>query len=178
VNGTIQADSNLYYRRGSSGAIRLVADTISGSGTLSAYLEGRIRLEANTVNGTFFTNPQTAPVLPTIPPTLWPSDIAPTVKIISIDAVSAPLYATAANMDTQADVDITKPANQASTIVLRTRSFPTNGTVKLRAAGKFSSTAILATAVFQSGNETEAIWHATVTFAEGFTALQAIATAP
>lgn len=178
VNGRISVDSSNYYAGvGSSGTIRLIADHLTGTGVLSAYLDGRIRLEANTVTGSFFTNPQTAPVLPTIPPTLWPSDTAPTIKIVSIDGVSAPTYATDANMDVQADVDITKPANQASTIVLRTRNFPTNGTVKVRAAGKYSTTAILsAAATFVGSDQLGDNWQVSVTLPDGFTCLQAIAT--
>jgi plastocyanin len=178
VNGRISADSSNYNSGlGSSGAIRLVADHLTGTGVLSAYIDGRIRLEANTVTGSFFTNPQTAPVLPTVPPTLWPSDTHPTVKIVSIDGVSAPLYATGANMDVQADVDITKAANQPSTIALRTRNFPTNGTVKVRAAGKYSSTAILSpAATFVGTDQLGDNWQVSVTLPEGFTCLQAIAT--
>jgi plastocyanin len=177
VTGTIQSNSASNWAEGSSGAIRVIADTITGSGTISASNDGRIRLEANTVTGSFFTNPQTAPVLPTIPPTLWPSDTHPTVKIVSIDGVSAPTYATDADMDTQADVDITKAANQASTITLRTKNFPTNGNVKVRAAGKYSTTAILSPAATYLGSDAFGDnWQVSVTLPEGFTCLQAIAT--
>lgn len=176
VTGAISANS---LAAGSSGAIRLVADTITGSGTISASNDGRIRLEANTVTGTFFTNPQTAPVLPTVPVTLWPSEDNrfPVVKIVSIDGVSAPVFATGAPMDVQADVDITKPANQASTIRLQTQRFSASGVVKIRAAGKTSSAAILSdAATLISGDENAAVWEVSVTLPEGFTCLQAIAT--
>lgn len=175
VTGGISANS---LGSGSSGAIRLVADSITGTGSISASVGGRIRIEANTVTGTFFSNPQTSPVFPSVPVTLWPSEDNrfPVVKIVSIDGASAPLYATGAPMDVQADVDTTKAANAASTVILRTQRFSISGTVKLRAASKYSSTPILISATFQSGDVNEALWSATVTLPEGYTCLQAIAT--
>lgn len=180
INGSILANGGTPFNSnvGSGGAIRLAANSISGTGSISASPDGRIRLEANTVSGTFLTTPLTSPVFPTIPVTLWPSEDNrfPVVKIVSIDGNPAPVYPTGAPMDVQADVDTTKAVGASSLVVLRTQRFSTSGTVKLRAAGKYSNTAILATAVFQSGTETEALWHATVILPDGFTALQAIAT--
>jgi hypothetical protein len=80
-------------------------------------------------------------------------------------------------MDIQADVDVSKPANQSSIIALRTRNFPTNGTVKVRAAGKTSSTATLsAPATFVGSDPYGENWQVSMILPEGFTCLQAIAT--
>jgi hypothetical protein len=159
---------------GSGGAIRLVANSISGTGTLDVRNDGRIRLEANSVSGNVVTLPQTIAVPPATPPTIWPGNGAPTVKITNVDSSAAPAVPTAP-LDLTADVGVS--TNGATTVTLQTTNFPTNGVVQVRAAPKFG-TATWTTAVFQSGDATSANWTATVTFPTGFTTLQARATVP
>lgn len=162
------------YSGGSGGAIRLVANSISGSGTIDVRNDGRIRLEANNVSGSLVTLPQTIAVAPATPPTIWPGNEAPTVKITNVDSSAAPAVPTAP-LDLAADVGVS--TNGASTVTIQTTNFPTNGNVQVRAAPKFG-TAAWTTAVFQSGDSTSATWTATVTFPTGFTTLQARATVP
>jgi hypothetical protein len=159
---------------GSGGAIRLVANSISGTGTLDVRNDGRIRLEANSVSGNVVTLPQTIAVPPATPPTIWPGNGAPTVKITNVDSSAAPAVPTAP-LDLTADVGVS--TNGATTVTLQTTNFPTTGTVQVRAAPKFGA-ASWTTAVFQSGDATSANWTATVTFPTGFTTLQARATVP
>ncbi len=179
VNGTITAlgGSNNYSGSGygSSGAIRLVADTITGSGTLNANTNGRIRLESNSVSGNLVTLPQTIAVPPATPPVIWPGNDAPTVKVVAVDAVSAPAVPTAP-LDLAADIGIS--TSGATTVTLQTTNFPTTGLVEVRSAPKFGSAAVWTTAVFQSGDASAATWTATVNFPTGFTTLQARATVP
>jgi hypothetical protein len=159
---------------GSGGAIRLVANSISGTGTIDVRNDGRIRLEANSVSGNVVTLPQTIAVPPATPPTIWPGNGAPTVKITNVDSSAAPAVPTAP-LDLTADVGVS--TNGATTVTLQTTNFPTTGTVQVRAAPKFGA-ASWTTAVFQSGDATSANWTATVTFPTGFTTLQARATVP
>ena len=163
-----------YYSASSGGAIRLVANSISGTGTIDVRNDGRIRLEANSVSGNVVTLPQTIAVAPATPPTIWPGNDAPTVKITNVDSSAAPAVPTAP-LDLAADVGVS--TNGASTVTIQTTNFPINGFVQVRAAPKFG-TAAWTTTVFQSGDATSANWTATVTFPTGFTTLQARATVP
>lgn len=163
-----------YYSSSSGGAIRLVANSISGTGTIDTRNDGRIRLEANSVSGNVVTLPQTIAVPPATPPTIWPGNEAPTVKITNVDSSAAPAVPTAP-LDLTADVGVS--TNGASTVTIQTTNFPINGTVQVRAAPKFGNAA-WTTAVFQSGNASSATWTATVTFPTGFTTLQARVTVP
>ncbi|MGV3660690.1 MAG: hypothetical protein ACO1TE_10915 [Prosthecobacter sp.] len=160
---------------GSSGAIRLVAHAITGTGTLNASYDGRIRLEANSVAGSIVPSPQTIAVPPASPPVIWPAATAPTVKVVSVDSVAAPAVPTA-SLDLSADVGIS--TNGATTVTLQTTNFPVDGVVEVRSAAKFAANAAWTTAVFQSGDASLATWTATVTFPTGFTTLQARATVP
>ncbi len=160
---------------GSGGAIRLIANSIAGTGTIDVRNDGRIRLEANSVAGSVVTLPQTIAVPPATPPVIWPGNTAPTVKVLTVDTSAAPAVPTAP-LDLAADVGIS--TNGATTVTLQTTNFPTTGVVQVRSAPKFGAAATWTTAVFQSGDATQANWTATVTFPTGFTTLQARATVP
>jgi hypothetical protein len=172
VTGAVTSTGN---GTGSGGAIRLVANSISGTGVIDVRNDGRIRLEANSVTGSVVTLPQTIAVPPATPPTIWPGNDAPTVKITNVDSTAAPAVPTAA-LDLAADVGIS--TNGASTVTIQTTNFPTTGVVQVRAAPKFGAAAVWVTAVFQNGDNNLANWTATVTFPTGFTTLQARATVP
>jgi hypothetical protein len=178
VNGLISAigvsTNQSGSGQGSGGAIRLVADSVMGSGTLDTRNNGRLRIEANNVSGNIVTYPQTIAVPPATPPTIWPGNEAPTVKITNVDSSAAPAVPTAP-LDLAADVGVS--TNGASTVTIQTTNFPTDGNVQVRAAPKFGAAA-WTTAVFQSGDATSATWTATLTFPTGFTTLQARATVP
>lgn len=180
INGTIGANGAQPYSTGagSAGAVRLVANSITGSGGISTLPDGRIRLESNTISGSIYSTPQTVPVIPSNPVKLWPSDDAPTAQIISVDNGGTPLDPIA-GMDTSADVNISKLVTLDTVVKIRTRNFPTDGTVKLRVASKYSGTASLLTAApdpTANNSLTEATWVVTFKFAEGYSCLQAIAT--
>lgn len=160
---------------GSGGAIRLIANAITGSGTLTANNDGRIRIEANSVSGNVVPSPQTIAVPPANPPVIWPGATAPTVRVVSVDANAAPTYPIG-SLDTAADVGIS--ANASTQVILQTTNFPINGLVQVRSAGKFNTTPVFTTATLQSGDANSALWSATITFATGFTTLQARATVP
>jgi hypothetical protein len=62
-------------------------------------------------------------------------------------------------------------------VILETMNFPISGVVELRTVQKFGPAAWV-TATFLEGAFAEARWVANVTFAPGFTTLQARATVP
>lgn len=181
-----------YDRRGAGGAIRLVADSIIGSGTLDCRggfwekssptdtsfaqggAEGRIRIEANSFADGMTLYPETVAVTPNDPVLLFPPANAPTVKILSVDGINAPSDPTA---PLQSNSDITVQNNGPVTIVVETTNFPLEGVVQVRIGRKFGS-AFWVNATYQSGTIHSATWTVTETFTDGFTALQARATAP
>jgi hypothetical protein len=191
VGGSITANGGSgSYSDGSGGGIRLVANSLGGngsltaltySGSLSASTIGRIRLEANSVTGSLAPLPQTIAVSPVLNPVtntvvLWPSDTAPSVRIISVDTSNVPADPKA-NLDVSADVGVV--VNGTATVTVQTNNFGgVLPTVKVRSAGKFSANAVTTTATFVSGNGTQATWTVSVNFVAGFTTLQAIATVP
>lgn len=178
VNGSITANggTGIAGSNGSSGAIRLVADVVAGTGSVNASTDGRIRLEANSVSGAVVTNPQTIIVVPTTPPTIWQADNAPTAKVTQVDTAPVPLSPTAP-LETNSDVGVS--VNSAVSVTVQTTNFPTNGLVRVRVTPKYTTNVVFATAAYQSGDANSALWTATVTFPVGMhTVLQAIATAP
>lgn len=172
LNGTISANG---ASGASDGAVRIIADSISGTGTIDLRDDGRLRLEANSVSGSLITIPQTIAVAPASPPKLWPDDDAPQCRIIRVDGQNTPLNPTAP-LDLAADIGL--DANAGQVVTIQTNKFPINGTVELRVAGKFNPVATKITATFQAGDENQATWTATVPFASGFTTLQARAFVP
>lgn len=179
INGAITASGGgSNGGDGSGGAIRLVANTIGGTGGVNPGTDGRLRIESNNViSGSLTTTPQTIAVrLPVSgQPILWPdSNTATTAKILSVDSVSAPAQPFAP-LALDADIRIEKAAAAASVVTIRTTNFPTTGSVKLRAAGKFTASAQLINATLVSGTFAQADWTAPVTFASGYTTLQVVA---
>jgi hypothetical protein len=186
IDGAIvsKGGTTKYYGSGSGGAVRIVAIEIAGTGEVFclAYAggdrhpetDGRIRLEAlSTVSG-IRTAPETVIVKPENPPIIWLPDNAPRVRIVSVDAVDAPLDPTAP-LRTSADVAIQNDSKVV--VVLETRNLPLEGDVSVRFAQKWGSAQWLR-AAYTSGDASEATWVVTNTFVKGYTTLQARATAP
>ena len=199
LDGTINSSGgnslvgfNGHLHRGSGGAIRLIADQIDGSGLLDCRggywsMEsdedtsfnqggsvGRIRIETANYSPNVTMYPETVAVAPAIPPQIFPPVNAPTVKILSVDSLTAPADPNAP-LSTSADIAIQNDA--PITVTLETRNFPLEGVVQLRVGSKFGN-AVFLTATYESGNSTVATWTVTHTFTDGFTSLQARATAP
>jgi hypothetical protein len=181
--GTISADGGWGPNTwaGSGGAIRLVADQITGSGRIEAVVmsgnagnPGRIRLEANTASGSLNLNPPAIAVPPT-PLIIWPDTNAPTVKVISVASLAAPADPKAA-MTSNGD-DLTIANTNAVAILLQTSNFPTNGTVKVYIKPRNAAQSILQ-ASFVSGNTNLANWQLTTILPASHTIIQARAVAP
>src|SRR5690606_3066257 len=96
--------------------------------------DGRIRIEANTLATSLTTTPATTRVAPADPPIIWPAANAPKVRVVSVDAVNAPIDPEAPLVAT-ADMVIqnSSPVN----IILETTDFPIEGVVQLTITHKF-----------------------------------------
>jgi hypothetical protein len=110
INGTVESNggsANGYAGNGSGGAIRLIADTVQGTGVVNAigptsnYASnggmGRIRIEGGTVIlQDLGVSPSPSLSQPTDPVIIWPETAAPTLKAVQIeyqDALGATQYA-------------------------------------------------------------------------------------
>ena len=178
--------------RGSGGGIRLVANNVTGDGVLDcrggfwarsgfdddAYGEGgslgRIRVETLDFSPNITMYPETVAVLPGVPVLLFPPANAPSVAIVSIDGIAVSDDPTAS---LKATSDVAIQNNGPVKIVLETKNFPLEGVVQLRVGRKFGE-AFWVTATLLEGTITSATWEVEQTLTDGFSALQARATAP
>ena len=187
VNNYIHANGgSTSYASGSGGGIRLVANQILGAGTIQAlggsYYAvggpGRIRLEsAQPASNQLFLNPSLPPVLPDVPPIIFPAANAPTVTIWSVAGLTPPADPQAP-MTSSGNEDLTLVTTNNVVIQVRTTNFPTNGStvnvyIKPRNAGQTVLTATAPT----SGDTNSAIWSVTNNFSyqinQGHTVIQA-----
>lgn len=184
LNGVISASSAGAYgneRGGSGGAIRLIADSISGSGALGAYGElfGRIRLEANHPNFTGSSFPgngnpdQFSVTVPPDPAVIWAPVSFPTVKIANVGAQAAPADPRASFAFASQDVNL--PSTAPVTITLQATNVPVDGTwdVYVRVV-PLAGNSHNETATLVSGDATSSVWQITnFTPSQGTSALQA-----
>jgi hypothetical protein len=159
---------------GSGGAIKLIADQVTGTGTLNAATTGRVRIEANSLAGSIVSTPSTIRFPPGTSPTLFQSLSSPTVKIVSVDGMPAPADPTAP-LVSAADLSIQK--NTPVTIVLRTENFATAGAVvAVRIANKYGGATTLNATLQGGGTTALSTWTVSTTLSPGFVTLQARAT--
>lgn len=165
---------------GSGGAIRIIANTVTGGGLLNAGPRGtsdrnaggagRVRIEANTF-GTW-GSAQPAASLATVGPVakLWPANTDPSVKIATVNAINAPSDPGPAFQSP--DVNLGNAGTY--TVVIEARNVPTNGTwtVSLRGVPA-QGDAVVYPCTFTSGNQAVSFWSANVPFTNGMQVLQA-----
>lgn len=171
VSGVIDANSG---GSGSGGAVRIIAELVSGNGQLQALPDGRIRIETPALAQTIRTSPETIAVVPPANPILWPADDAPTVRVITVDGQATPEDPSAPVVSTS-DVAIQK--NGTVQVILEAKNFPIQGVAQLRSVQKYGPAAWV-TAAYSTGDFAKSTWIANLTFAPGFTTLQARATVP
>lgn len=177
--GAANTFANVQY--GSGGAIRLIAQNITGNtssaqGVLSnlrAFPDGRIRIEG-TLSNQLVTTPETIGVPPANPPIIWPAANAPKARVVSVDAVNAPVDPRSPLV---AAADVAIQNNNPVNILIETRDFPIEGVVQLAVIPKFAGRSWL-TATRVSGDINVATWKVTTTLPQGFVTLQARATQP
>lgn len=182
--GTIQLGGTLYAKgggglgagEGSGGAIKLIADSVLGAGTLNASTSGRVRIEANSLAATIVSTPSTIAVPPGTTPIIFQSATSPVVKIVSVDGLPSPADPTAP-LVSSADIAIQK--NTPVTVVLKTYNFATAGAVvALRITNKYGGAAGINATLQPGGTSAESTWTVSTTLSPGFVTLQARATAP
>lgn len=183
LNGTVKANSSLSplsIYRASGGAIKIITETLLGTGTIEALGypgvsgNGRIRIEANSISQNILSSPETIAVPPADPPIIWPADNAPSVRIASVSGINSPADPTAPLVN-QADIAIA--TNGAVAVVVETKNFPVSGLVQLRYAYKYGD-AYWVSVPYQGGTFTQATWSVDLTLNGGFSTLQARATVP
>ena len=183
INGQISANGSWtpggycipgYNVHASSGAVRIIADSILGTGSISAVYDGRTRMEANSLSADLQLTPITVAVPPGATPIIWPHESAADVRILSVDSQRAPPDPRA-GLSTATDINIS--LSSSAEILLETKRFPTNGIVAVRISPKYSAGNVI-NASFISGDFSRATWRATATFLNGFAVLQAHAKAP
>jgi hypothetical protein len=134
-----------------------------------------LRVETNALALNLQTYPETIGVPPANPPVIWPATNAPIAKVISVDAVNAPLDPRAP-LVAGADVAI-QNSNQVA-ILIQTQNFPIEGGVQLNITPKFGNRTTLNATRLSGGDITSAIWRVQTTLPQGFVTLQARATQP
>jgi hypothetical protein len=154
---------------------------VSGAGQIRAQEGGgrqenigRIRIETPSLLASLRTAPETVAVTPLANPIIWPADDAPTVRVLSVDGQAAPDDPTAPVVST---ADVAVQNNGTVQVILETKNFPIQGVVQLRTVQKYGPAAWVS-AAYSAGDFARSTWIANVTFAPGFTTLQARATVP
>lgn len=194
INGSIRANGGAgaaYYFSdstggGSGGGIRLVCDTLAGTGTVLALAGsggkhaaaglGRIRVERVTNTATLAPTPDPSVVPLTAGATalLWPPTEAPTVKIVSIGGETAPDDPRASFGTEGADVAL--PEVSTIQVVIETVGVEQASQVQVRLTPRATSSQVIVDAVYTStdpGDPTKFLWTADVPVGNGYAAIQA-----
>jgi len=192
ANGGAGGDG--YACGGSGGAIRLVAETFAGNGTIqtlgglyqSGGLNGgvgRIRIErvVNEFNGIFApTSPSLVNLAPGATPVIWLPTNGPTVQIVSISGVPAPADPRSEFGSVGADVVLPQVTNVTVKILTSYVEWTTNATqtasvITVRATPRSDGNATVAQAVLTrivSEDPPVAEWTANVPVQDGYSAIQ------
>ncbi len=176
----IRARSLNAFTGASGGAIRLVAETVSGtSASMYACYEGnrndsnlwgRIRIEA--VNN--FSNWELRGKVSIVPlvsaPQIWPSDTSPQTKILSIGGLTAPSDPRAQDGDTNADMTLN--TDQPVIVRVQCTNVPiANWKVQLKLVVP-EGDAVLKECTLVEGNDVVSFWEASFTLPPGVSVIQ------
>jgi hypothetical protein len=168
---------------GSGGGIRLIASTLTGTGSVQAIGGtgwaagglGRIRIErvTNTSNLQVNPDPSVVPLQGAATPLIWlPSD-GPTATVVSIGGLSAPADPRASFGTYGPDVSL--PQASTTPVVIATTNAESASTVKVRvtprASGNYTETTATCTAT-NSTNPLVLLWTANVPVNPGYSAVQ------
>lgn len=206
ANGTTVAASQYGVKLsgvGSGGTIRLVAETITGSGLLTAYGQqssasiseycsggplsqnsvggrGRIRLESRiNTTGAIQTVPGASVVDPGPTAQIWPPTNAPTLRIKSIASVDAP-GAPLGNINSGfTDIQVNSGTTNA-TIILESQNLSVDppATIQVRIVPKFGASSFVVATLQPGGTYELATWVANTVLPAELSVLQARALSP
>lgn len=181
VDGTISADGGAGGFRaggGSGGAIRVLARTVLGSGSLRAVGNGNpggglgvIQIDAETVAGTLAVTPAAGASDFRDPPRLWPEASEARVRVAAVGGQALVDATLVGNPNHSPDVEL--PMRGSIDVLIETFNVPVDSVVELRATPLLGE--ILVTpASFTEGNFARATWTTQVEFREGATSLHAV----
>jgi len=164
---------------GSGGAVRLVSEKLSGSGTIdvrgtNVSGKGRIRLEAKT-DISFFdvyfstAGPRVSKAVADDRPVTVQPDTFPSCTILSVDSAQAPTDPLASL--TTPDIQVPTSTNVTVEIEVRNAE-PTTSTVELRICPGPSAVQFFP-AIFVSGDINQSLWEVQFAFPSGVSRLQA-----
>lgn len=167
-------------RGGAGGAIRVIAETISGTGTFRARGgsggggAGRIRVEANSIELTDTGDPPYSRGFPLNPPLLWLPDDAPRVAIVDIGGQAVPTDP-GANLGFPTDMVLS--TDEPLIIQIEASSVPPDWQVEVRIVRLDGADQVIG-ATMVSGDATASLWEAEVIVPMGASAVQVNAFEP
>lgn len=179
-NPGIRARSQNVDPAGSGGAIRLVAETVSGTqANMYACWEGnradslrwgRIRIEAVNNFSDWELRGKTSIVPLVGAPQIWPSDTSPQAKILSIGGLNAPSDPRA--QDGAANADMTLNTDQPVIVRVQCTNVPiANWKVQLKLVVP-EGDAVLKECSLVEGNDVVSFWEASFTLPPGVSVIQ------
>ncbi len=183
ASGGVGKDNWSQSGGGSGGGIRLVCDSISGTGTLGAAGGtgwqngglGRIRIERVSNSGTLAIapDPSVVPLTAGATALIWPPSTAPQVKVVSIGGVTAPADPRAAFGASGADVAL--PETATTPVLIETTNVEQASTVQVRLTPRSNGNATVINAAVSSVVSTTPLvvrWTADVPVSKGYSAVQ------
>lgn len=182
VNGMITATGGQagvsYAGNGSGGAIRLVADAVTGTGILRAQSiapgtnggDGRIRVEANTISLNDPGLPATSNAIPAVPPVIWPDTSAPVIVSATLAGLAVPSDPRAVMTVTGTDLRI--PDQGDAPLVVMAMNVPNNSTVTARVVRKIGQVTTIPLTFTPPAVGATTTWTGTVTLAGGILSIQ------
>lgn len=193
IQGVITADSeygpdtgsNYRMAGGSGGAVRLLAERIEGSGSISARSlndfndiggYGRIRIETKDYAAKLKLLPYTVSTLPDAPPLIWPRAGSAETRILSVAGRKVPIDPRASLEANGADVSLQD--DQPVDIVVETKNMDIDTTVVNIRITPLHGSAQMVIAKFTSGTKSQATWIATTKLPINFATIQARAVSP
>ncbi|MBA5868083.1 MAG: hypothetical protein GDA67_15430 [Nitrospira sp. CR1.3] len=200
LNGAVRANASVdsfgppLNPGGSGGAIRMICDSLSGTGQLRATPtgsatggsnKGRIRIEINQ-GGIASSDPAYSQGVVGSIAQLWPEDVvadSPSTRVVSLGSNNVPTDPQASFEFPYADVNTA--TSGAQTLVIECKNIPTGldpigvqaWNVKARIVPR-SGTVQNITASYVSGDYSLSTWEAQVTLPTGFSAIQVRASMP
>ncbi len=195
LTGSIHADGGgtntccggYFSGGGSGGGIRLIADLVTGGGSLlarggtgiGAGGKGRIRVEANTNELTHAGDPTYTQDFPDVPPMIFPPAASPviTVTMLTVGVTDIPVPIDPSAKFEFPSQDVSLDAVNPVTVHLAATDVPLDWVVEVRAVAK-SGSAVTAIADPLVGTVGSSTTTASITLPRGFTAIQARAAAP
>ncbi len=172
---------------GGGGGVRIVADSVAGSGALQAIRGygggshgshggyGRIRVEANTEDLAGTGDPPFSFGLPGEPSRIWPDATTPLIRNVTLNEQTVPSDPRSEHGFPGVDMALTDGTGVVLTV--ETENVPIDATVTVRATYVSGSPSII-NAVHDSGDESFSIWTATFDLADGFSSIQVRAELP